>query len=722
MIDLKRRQKIKEQYRSLLQTCDSLLQYKEIHIIRKLFTNDTSCVIEDDIDKIFDICSIITQELGLGRTSVVSSLLHYALAHKRITLDEIKEHFDEKIWEISKGLQAIDHIYATQQIIDSENYRKLLLSFAKDIRVQLIMIAQKLDELRKAQKLNSDTQQALIKETDYIYIPFAHHLGLYNIKSEMEDLSLKYANPTIYNEIARKLKDSKDARERYIAQFIAPITEELNKRGLKYTVKYRTKTIASILNKMRKSQVEFDEIFDIFAVRFIIDSTGEDEKPDCWRVYSIVSDIYTPNPRRLRDWISVPKSNGYESLQTTVLGPNNRWVEVQIRTERMDDVAEKGFAAHWRYKGRSADAAVERWLNELREILESNTNNTLELLDDMQIELQDKEVHVFTPKGDLVTLQAGATLLDFAYSIHTNIGNRCMGGKVNDRNETLRYVLKNGDQVSIFTSPNQQPKADWLSFTVTSKARNKIRQVLNEEVNKQADVGKEMLLRRLKNWKLDVNDEVIHKLMQRYKYKFALDFYQAIASNKLDLTEIKEFLLCSKEEERHVVAPRDIKINEPKRIADDVLLIDQNVSNVDYRFAKCCNPVYGDEIMGFVSIGEGIKVHRKECKNAIELCKRYPYRVVKTQWTNEGAASYMAILKISGKGEGNVISKITEVISKTPKVQLRGVAINSGEGIFNGDITVLVNNSDLLNQLTVKIKQLPGVERVNRNNSMLDME
>lgn len=719
MIDLERRRIFKIKYRELLQTCKSLLQHNDIKKIRTIFSskeNDSNY----DINRMLDVCLIITKEIGLGRTSVVCSLLHEALELNLVSLDEVKQLFGDKIWEISKGLLSVSHIYATQQIIDSENFRKLLLSFAKDIRVQLIMIAEKLYALRHAQQLNHEQQLALIKETDYIYIPFAHRLGLYNVKSEMEDLSLKYANPKIYNEIARKLKDSRSARESYIAQFIAPLKKELDKRGVKYIVKYRTKTIASILNKMRKSQVEFEEIYDIFAVRFIIDSNGENEKPDCWRVYSVVTDIYTPNPRRLRDWISVPKSNGYESLQTTVLGPNNRWVEVQIRTERMDDVAEKGFAAHWRYKGGTADIAVEKWLNELREILESNANNTLELLDDMQIELQDKEVHVFTPKGDLVTLHAGATLLDFAYSIHTNIGNHCMGGKVNDRNETLRYILKNGDQVSIFTSPNQQPKADWLNFAVTSKARNKIRQVLNEEVNKQADVGKEMLGRRLKNWRMEVTDELIHKLMQRYKYKFALDFYQAIASGKLELSEIKEFLIQPKEEERSSISSRDIKVNDVKRISEDVLLIDRNVSNVDYRFAKCCNPVYGDEIMGFVSIGEGIKVHRKECKNALELCKRYPYRVVKTQWTNEGAASYMAILKVAGKGEGSVITKITEVISKTPKVLLRGVSINSGEGVFSGEITVLVNNTELLNQLTVKIKQIAGVERVNRSNSMLE--
>ncbi|MGL5681818.1 MAG: RelA/SpoT family protein [Marinifilaceae bacterium] len=721
MIDITTKQRIRNKYKLLLESCPALLTQHDLPRVKAILERDKSCIMPNELESLLDITLIVTKEIGLGRTSVICSILHKALEMELTTLDEIRTEFGEKIWEIANGLMSISRIYATQQIINSENFRKLLLSFAKDIRVQLIMIAEKLFALRRAGSLDHDAQLALTKETDYIYIPFAHRLGLYNVKSEMEDLSLKYSNPKIYKEIARKLKDTKAAREKYIAEFIAPLKEELDKRGIKYQVKYRTKTIASILNKMRKSQVEFEEIYDIFAVRFIIDSIGEDEKPDCWRVYSVVTDKYTPNPRRLRDWISVPKSNGYESLQTTVLGPGKRWVEVQIRTERMDDVAEKGFAAHWKYKGGSADHAVENWLNELREILENSTNNTLELLDDMKIELQDKEVHVFTPKGDLVTLQAGATLLDFAYSIHTNVGNHCMGGKVNDRNETLRYVLKNGDQVSIFTSANQQPKADWLNFTITSKARNKIRSLLNEEVNKQADVGKELLMRRLKNWKIEVTDELIHKLMQRYKYKFALDFYQGIASGKHDLADIKEFLIQPKDEERATTTQqRDIKVNETKAISEDVLLIDKNVTNVEYKFAKCCNPVYGDEIMGFVSIGEGIKVHRKECKNALELTKRYPYRVVKTQWTNEGATSYSAVLRIAGKDVGGVINKITEVISKTPKVLLRGVSINTGDGAFYGELNVSVNNTDMLMQLINRIKQIDGVERVNRHNSMLE--
>lgn len=652
---------------------------------------------------------------------MICALLHQSVEKEQIRLDTVTDIFGQKVAQILEGLKNISHIYATQKIVDSENFRKLLLSFAQDIRVQLIFLAEKLYALREAEHMPSGQQKALAQETDYIYIPFAHRLGLYNIKSEMEDRSLRYSNPDIYAEISRKLAESKDAREKYIAEFIAPIVEELNKRNIRFKAKYRTKTIASILNKMRKSQVEFEEIYDIFAVRFIIDSTGENEKPDCWRVYSIVTDKYTPNPQRLRDWISVPKSNGYESLQTTVLGPGKRWVEVQIRTERMDEIAEKGFAAHWKYKGGSSDSIIENWLNELREILESPEENAIELLDDLKLDLQDKEVHVFTPKGDLITLPAGATLLDFAYAIHTNIGGKCVGGKVNQRNEPLRYQLRNGDQISVLTSSNQQPKADWLNFAVTSKARNKIRQYLNEEINHQANIGKELLERRLKNWKIDFTDDVIRKLMQHYKYKFALDLYQGIAIGKHDPTEIKEILLQTKEEEKPATAaiPKDIRIH-PKKISEDVLVIDKNVNNVDYKFARCCNPVYGDQIIGFVSIGEGIKVHRQQCKNALDLQKRYPYRIVQAQWTNEGAASYQTVLDLMGKDEIGIVNQITELISKDPRVTMRAIAINSGEGLFEGHITLLIDTAEHLSQLITRLKHLPGVLKVHRQDSMLE--
>lgn len=713
---------VTEMYEALRKSCRNLLSEEDVRHFQQAF--EIASRDEKEIIRILNIALIVTTEIGLGRTSLFCTLLHKKTEQDLLSIEEVRMNFGEKVAQILQGLKEISKIYATREIVDSENFRKLLLSFAEDIRVQLIFLAEKLYALRTADTLSETEQKKLARETNYIYIPFAHRLGLYNIKSEMEDRALRYSNPKIYAEISRKLNDSKAAREKYIAGFIAPVVEELNKKGIRFKTKYRTKTIASILNKMRKNQVEFEEIYDIFAVRFIIDSSGENEKPDCWKVYSIVTDKYTPNPQRLRDWISVPKSNGYESLQTTVLGPGNRWVEVQIRTERMDEIAEKGFAAHWKYKGGSSDNIIENWLNELREVLESSEESAIDLLDDLKLDLQDKEVHVFTPKGDLITLPAGATLLDFAYAIHTNIGCHCVGGKVNQRNETLRYKLHNGDQISIFTSANQQPKADWLSFAVTSKARNKIRQFLNENVNHQANIGKELLSRRLKNWKIEFTDDIIRRLMHIYKYKFALDLYQAIAEGKHDLTEIKEILLQPKEEEKTAPADsvaKDIKITHPKKIGEDVLLIDKNVDNVDYKFARCCNPVYGDDIIGFVSIGEGIKVHRRQCKNAIDLQRRYPYRIVKTQWTNEGATSYQTVVSLMGKDEIGIVNKITELITKDPRVMMRAIAINSSEGIFEGKITVLIDNTEHLSQLISRLKRLPGILKVNRHDSMMEL-
>ncbi|MDR0981719.1 MAG: HD domain-containing protein [Culturomica sp.] len=728
---------IQQKYNELLNSCRHLLSYNDRMLVRKAFEMSTDLevdyegnIIEKEtiensyktIIEILDIAHILTSEIGLGATSIICSMLHKKIVDEQISIETITTYFGDKITQILVGLKEISNLCSTHKIIDSENFRKLLMIFAKDVRVQLIFLAEELYALRNAEELSADERIKLVKETNYIYIPFAHKLGLYNLKSEMEDRALRYSNPSVYAEISRKLSDSKAEREKYIASFIAPIVEELEKKGVKFKVKYRTKTIASILNKMRKSQVEFEEIYDIFAVRFIIDSIGDDEKPDCWKVYSIVTDKYIPNPKRLRDWITVPKSNGYESLQTTVLGPENKWVEVQIRTERMDEIAEKGFAAHWRYKGASSsDELIENWLNDLREVLESPNNNAIDLLDDLNLNIQDKEVHVFTPAGDLKTLPVGATLLDFAYSIHSNLGDKCTGGMVNHKNVTLRYVLKNGDQISVQTSTNQHPKADWLSFTVTSKARNKIRQYLKENINQQADIGKEILQRKFKNWKIDFSDENIRRLMLFHKCKFALDLYQGIAEGRFDPNEIKDLLTADKEDNKpEITRDKDINIEQLKPLSDDVLLIDKNVNNVIYNFATCCNPVYGDDILGFVTIGQGIKVHRKQCKNAIDLQKRYPYRIVNTEWTNQGKSTYQAIINIMGKDEVGIVNKITEFIGRDPQVSMRSIAFNSSAGMFEGKITVLIDTTEHLDRLIAGIKHIAGIIKVSRYTPMMN--
>ncbi|MDR1415190.1 MAG: HD domain-containing protein [Odoribacteraceae bacterium] len=714
-------------YRSLLKSCRNLGTREEVRLVRLAFDmatvdGDGRRAGEGEIARLFEVAMIVTTEIGLGRTSVICTLLHKAVGRQSFTEGQLRPLFGDKVARIMNGLQEISRIYATHRVVDSDNFRKLLLGFAEDVRVQLVFLAEKLHEARQADAWSREEQERLVQEINYIYIPFTHRLGLYNIKSELEDRALRLGDPSLYQAITGKLEGSKEAREKYIAGFIAPIVAEMGRREIKFKVKYRTKTVASILNKMRKSQVEFEEIFDIFAVRFIIDSLGAEEKADCWRVYSIVADKYTPNPRRLRDWISAPKSNGYESLQTTVLGPGNRWVEVQIRTERMDEIAEKGFAAHWKYKGGGGDKAIENWLAELREILDSRDAGTMDLLDDIKIDVKDKEVHVFTPAGDLKTLPAGATLLDFAYAIHTGVGSRCIGGKVNNdkRNETLRYVLKNGDQVNILTSNTQQPNADWLNIAVTSKARNKIRQFLAENSHALADIGRETIVRRFKNWKMELGDDVIRRLLQHYKYKFAVDFYQAIGEGKHDLAEIKEFITRNEEEKPIPTPRREVDVTPPVGHSDDVLLIDRGVDNVVYKFSRCCNPVFGDKITGFVSIGEGIKIHREQCKNVINLQSRYPYRVVKARWTNAGATSYQTVLKITGNENANMMTRVSEAIAKDSRVMLRGLSINSNEGFFDGEITVLVPNTEQLSQLISRLKRVPGVTRVTRQDSVTD--
>lgn len=709
-------------YREVLRSCRNLLSSEDIRHIRKAFDRaypqaghaDKALDRADELISILEITLIATKEIGLGKTSVICCLLYKTVQNDPASMETIKKEFGETVATILKGLKEISNINASQKIVNSENFRKLLLSFSEDIRVQLIFLAEKLYFLRKASEIGPEFGKQIAGETEFVYLPLAHKLGLYNIKSEMEDLCLRYTQPKTYADIERKLANTHRERETYIAKFVSPIKASLTDKNIKFKLKYRTKTVASILNKMRTKQVEFEEIYDIFAVRLILESDGKDEKADCWKAYSIVTDIYTPNPRRLRDWISVPKSNGYESLQTTVLGPDNRWVEVQIRSERMDDIAEKGFAAHWKYKGGSSDTIIEKWLNELREILESDSKDAIDLLDDMKINLKDKEIFVFTPKGDLIKLPAGATILDFAYSIHTDIGNKCMGGIVNGKNETIRYALKSGDQVGIITAPNQQPNADWLNFAITTKARNKIRQYINEYINHYAEEGKETLSRKLKNWKIEFSDEIIRKLKTHYKYKFALDLYNAIGAGKHDFKEIKNLLL--KEEENPVRPPKEIKVVEPVKEYDDVLLIDKTVDNVEYKFAKCCNPVFGDEIIGFVSIGEGIKIHRRQCKNAEELEKRYPYRIVKTDWTTAGDRLYPANIVITGKEDGNILQEVTGLLTKDGNVKLKAINMKSEDGELRGDIIVMIDNSSHLEQIIKNLRRIPGITKASRKN------
>ncbi len=714
------RRQILYRYKNLLKSCKNIISQDDIKLVRKAF----NLSLEDHegkrrtngdpaIFRTLEIAEIVVTELGLGRTSVICSMLYDIVQKKHISISEVKSMFGPKVTQIIEGLVKVTEIYAQNPTLHTENFRKLLLSFADDVRVVLIILADRLFQLRNAGNKSRDIQISLAKEINFLYIPLAHRLGMYQVKSSMEDLALRYLEPEIYFELEQKLKDTEEEREAYIKDFVAPIRTELDNLGIKYKIKARTKSIASILHKMKKQQVEFEEVYDIFAIRIIIKASEKKEKSECWQVYSAVSDLYRPNPQRMRDWITIPKSNGYESLHTTVMGLQDRWVEVQIRSKRMNNIAEKGFAAHWRYKGDKGDGGLDNWLQDIREVLESREDSSVDLIDDFKADLYSKEIYVFTPKGDLKQLKSGSTLLDFAYSIHSDLGDKCIGGTVNQRNVSIRQVLQNGDRVSITTSNNQKPKSDWLSFVVTTKAKNKIRQTINEERVKEADLGKEMLMRRMKNWKIEFCDENIRKLLNRYKYKLASDLYYNIAIETHDLSEIKE-IMVKKEEEKATVEHKIAAPKAQEKGGEDVLIVDENIANVDYTLSKCCNPIFGDEIFGFISIGKGIRIHRVSCPNANEMLTRYPYRVVKSSWTSKGSASYQAVLHITGEDELGMVNNISEVITKDLRVKMRSIQVETNAGGFEGKLTVVISNIDHLNNLIAKLKQIKGVNKVSR--------
>lgn len=722
------RKQILYRYKRLLKTCKNIVTRADIKLVRKAF--DLSLEDHDGVRrsngdpfiyKTLSIAQIVVEELGLGRTSVICALLYDNVQRGSISFEEVTELFGSKVAQIISGLVKVTEVYNQNPTQHSDNFRKLLLSFAEDVRVVLIILADRLFHLRNVDNKPVEIQKALATEIEFLYIPLAHRLGMYNVKSDMEDLALRYLQPETYFEIVQKLKDTEEERQQFIEDFVNPIKQDLDQLGVKYKIKARTKTIASILHKMKKKQVEFEEVYDIFAIRIIVKASGKKEKSECWKVYSAVSDLYRPNPERLRDWITIPKSNGYESLHTTVLGPQNRWVEVQIRTKRMNKIAEKGFAAHWKYKGGKDGGGLDNWLNDIRGVLESQESDSIDLIDKFKADLYSKEIYVFTPKGDLKQLPRGATLLDFAYSIHSDLGGKCIGGTVNQKNVSIRHELRNGDQVAITTSNTQKPKADWLSFAVTTKAKNKIRQTIKEERLKEADLGKETLKRRMKNWKLEFNDENVRKLMSHYKYKLAADLYYGIATESHDLSDIKEILTKVHEPEEKIVPEKlpDYTSRKTERGGEDVLIVDQNIKNVDYTLAQCCNPIFGDDIFGFITIGKGIRIHRLGCSNAKEMQSRYPYRVVKANWTEKGAASYQAVLHITGTDELGIVSSISEAITKDLRVQMRNISVDTNGGAFEGNVTVVVSNIEHLNSLIVKLKKIKGVHKVSRFDNVI---
>ncbi len=668
---------------------------------------------------------ILIEELGLKSAAVIALILYRPVVHKSVTTEDVRTIFGADVADIVNGLIKINALETNESAMASDNYIKLLISLAEDMRVILIKIASRLHKIRCAEQYDEQYRLQLAIEVSYLYTPLAHKLGLYNIKTEMEDLYLKYTDREAYNYILSKLSESKASRDKYIAEFIAPINAKLKETGLKYDIKGRVKSISSINNKLKKQKIDFESIYDLFAIRIILDSPLDKEKAECWQAYSIVTDMYTPNPKRLKDWLSIPKSNGYESLHTTVMGPESRWVEVQIRTRRMDEIAERGLAAHWKYKGVKSQSKMDDWLTGLREMLENKDLENTEKLENFKLDLYDDEIYVFTPKGDLHKLPSGATILDFAFSIHSRIGSTCVSGKVNGRNVSIRHKLKNGDQIEILTSPNQSPKRDWLNFVTTSKAKNKIRQSLKEEANKQVEIAKELLKRRVKNRKIEINESIMMRLIKKLGFKTITDFYIKIAEESLDVnTFIDQYLDLEKKEtephERHEAVSADKYVPlQPESKKDSVrkeeLVIDQNLTGIDYRLAKCCNPIYGDEIFGFVS-SQGIKIHRKNCPNAGDMLSRFAYRVIPARWSGKSGSTYTVTLRVIGNDDIGVINNLTSIIAKEDGVNMRSISIDSNDGLFQGNISVMLNNTDMLNGLMKKLRTVRGVKDVSRLN------
>ncbi|TLX74371.1 bifunctional (p)ppGpp synthetase/guanosine-3',5'-bis(diphosphate) 3'-pyrophosphohydrolase [Labilibacter sediminis] len=727
---------ITRNYRSLLKACKNILSDDDVKEVRQAIEMALSRKKEfrrpsGKLSAIhsLEVANIVSSEIGLGRTSVICALLYDVVQHEDVEKHEIAEVFGESVEAIVGGLLKVKELYTKDTSIETENFRKLLLTFAEDVRVILIILADRLQTMRSLNLYQPESQQKIAAEVGYLYAPMAHRLGLYAIKSEMEDGVMKYTNREVYSFIAKKLNETKRARDKYIKDFIAPIKKELEVAGLKFSIKGRTKTIHSIHNKMKKQNTPFEKVYDLFAIRVILDSKEKDEKADCWKVYSMVTDRYQPNPSRLRDWLSIPKSNGYESLHTTVLGPEKKWVEVQIRTHRMNEVAEKGLAAHWKYKGGEGEKGMDEWLGNIREVLENPERNAIDFIDDFKLNLYDEEVFVFTPKGELKRLPKGATILDFAFDIHSGVGKRCIGAKVNGKHASIKQVLKNGDHIEVITSNNQEPRAEWLNVVATSRAKSKLKQALKDLQYKESEFGRETLERRLKNWKLELTDQLTHQLVKHFKMKSINDFFREIATGEIDISSVKEYIQNQEkkesEKDKAEVASNKSATNfvpnvEEEHLGnDDVLMIDRNLKNVDYSLAKCCNPIFGDEIFGFVAVSGGIKIHRAQCPNAPEMKTKFGYRIVNAQWTTGASGSFQATLKVTGSDDIGIVSNISQVITKDLKMKMRSISIDSDEGSFLGTVTVFVNDTEMLNLLIKKIKNVKGVYNVSRIDSVM---
>lgn len=667
---------------------------------------------------------ILIEEMGMKHSSLLAIMLYESVRVADLTTDEVRARYGTDVARIVHGLIRVQELYTKSPTIESENFKKLLLTFAEDMRVILVMIADRVNLMRQIRDTENDEARRQVSlEAQSLYAPLAHKLGLYSLKSELEDLSLKYLEHDVYYMIREKLSQTKRSRDAYISAFITPLEQKLKESGLKFHIKGRTKSIHSIYQKMKKQHCPFEGVYDLFAIRVILDSRYEDEKKECWQVYSVVTDMYQPNPNRLRDWLSVPKSNGYESLHITVMGPGGKWVEVQIRTERMDAIAERGLAAHWRYKGLKGEAGLDDWLNSVRERLESNDASDKEAMDQFKMDLYEDEVFVFTPKGDLFKLPKGATVLDFAFHIHTRLGCTCIGARVNGKNVPIKQVLHSGDQVEIMTQNTQTPKQGWLQYVVSSKAKVKIRQAIKEMAARQSAMAKEELERKMKNRKIEFNESIMMQLIKRLGFKIITDFYQSIADGALDFNQIIEQYL---EQLRRETEP-DSAVRSAEEFSlqksssddhtsnDDVLVIQQDMKGLKFQLARCCHPIYGDSVFGFVSVTGGIKIHRTDCPNAPSLRQRYNYRIVKARWAGKSGQQYPIGLRVVGNDDIGIVTNITSLINKEEGILLRSVNIDAHDGLFSGSLTIMVSDTSRLDALIKKLRTIKGVKQISRS-------
>ena len=713
-------------YRGVLRSIKSSRSKEETKFIRKAFNVASKAHQsmrrksgEPYIFHPLAVARICADEIGLGPTSIVCALLHDTVEDTNITLNDIESNFGKKVRNIIDGLTKISGEFDFTSSTQAENFKKMFLTIPDDVRVILIKLADRLHNMRTLDSMKEIKKLKIASETAYLYAPLAHRLGLYSIKTEMEDLSFKFTYPKEYNLIKNKLEKTKAVRDRYIQKFSHPIKKELDKQGFRYKLKARTKSIPSIHRKIKDKGVDFEEVFDVFAIRIILDSL--EEKADCWKVYSVVTDFYIPNPERLRDWISYPKQNGYESLHTTVMSPTGKWVEVQIRSRRMDDIAEKGLAAHWRYKeGTDKNTGFDKWISEIREIMENKDSNTSDFLDDFKTNLYSDEIYVFTPKGDLFTLPKNATALDFAFSVHTDVGVSCIGAKVNSKLVPLSYVLKSGDQIEILTSKKQIPKEAWLDFVITSKAKSKIKQTLKEEKKKLAINGKEILERKLNALKLNFSENNLKIILKHYHFKEHTEFFFQIAQGTVDLSKIKEInhksgqLYISSSITKSIKNTFESLVQRVRGNENEIIIGEGADPNLDYKLAPCCNPLPGDQVFGFITINDGIKIHRNNCPNARQLRANYAYRILAANWKEYKRDAFITGLKFIGIDNVGLVKELTTIISDLEKVNMKSLNFDSKDGVFEGNIMLYVYDKNHLENLIRKLRNIEGIEKVVR--------